>query len=113
MKAVKHANLHHGKLARSFHLEVLSWKVLTRDPGSYLVGLVSLLDGLAARICEPCLDPASLGPDIRPPQGRCEAARAWLAKLAKLAAEAKAFDDAGRTAEAQAKLREIFGPQWR
>lgn len=113
LKAVKHANLQHGKPARSFHLEVLSWKILTADPGSYLAGLVTLLDGLAARICEPCLDPASLGPDIRPAPAKCEAARTMLTKLAKLAAEAKALDEAKEPAEAHAKLRAIFGAEWR
>lgn len=113
LKAVKHANVQHRKPARSFHLEVLSWKILKADPGTYLNGLVVLLEGLAARICDPCPDPANLGPDIRPTQQRCEAAKAWLAKMAKLAAEAKALDDIGRVAEAHAKLRAIFGDQWR
>jgi predicted nucleotidyltransferase len=113
LKAVKHANVQHGKLARSFHLEVLSWKILTADPGPYLDGLVRLLDGLATRICDPCLDPASLGQDIRPAQHKCEAARVWLKEMASLAREAKALDGRKREAEAHAKLRRIFGEQWR
>lgn len=113
LKAIKHANAHHRKLARSFHLEVLSWKILKTDPGSYLDGLVILLDGLAARIGDPCIDPANLGPDIRPEAPRYEAAREWLTKMALLAREAKALDAAKQAAEAHAKLRQIFGEQWR
>jgi len=113
LKAVKHANIRHRKLARSFHLEVLSWKILTTDPGNYLQGLVTLLAGLAARICDACPDPANLGPDIRPEQQKCEAARDWLMQMSKLASEAKALDDAKKTVEAHGKLREIFGEQWR
>lgn len=113
IKALKHANTHHRRLARSFHLEVLSWKILKRDPGPFLDGLVTLLQGCADRICAPCMDPANLGPDIRPEPERCEAAQAWLARMAKLAAEAKALDEAKRTSDAHAKLREVFGPQWR
>ena len=113
LKAVKHANRLHGRLARSFHLEVLSWDILTYDPGSYLDGLVALLNGLVARICNSCPDPAGLGPDIRPPLEKCLAARNKLAEMASLATEAKMLDDYGRTAEAHAKLRSIFGEQWR
>ncbi|MCX4242512.1 SMODS domain-containing nucleotidyltransferase [Paraliomyxa miuraensis] len=113
LKAVKHANVHHRKLARSFHLEVLSWKILTRDPGPYLDGLVALLQGLAQRIDEPCIDPANLGPDIRPEPDRCRAAKEWLGRMAKLAAEAKVLDDAKQATAAHAKLRQIFGDQWR
>lgn len=113
LKAIKHANVHHRKLARSFHLEVLSWKILKTDPGSYLDGLVILLDGLAARISDPCVDPANLGPDIRPEPARWEAAREWLTKMAALAREAKALDAAKEEAQAHVKLRQIFGEQWR
>lgn len=113
VKAIKHANVHHRKLARAFHLEVLSWKILTRDPGSYLDGLVVLLQGLAARICDPCIDPANLGQDIGPEPAERQAAREWLERMAKLAAAAKALDDAKQTEAAHAQLRQLFGPQWR
>lgn len=113
IKAIKHANVHHRKLARSFHLEVLSWKILERDPGPYLDGLVTLLEGLARKIQDPCVDPANLGPDIRPEPAKCQAAQQWLVRMAQLAAEAKELDAAKQTAAAHTKLREIFGPQWR
>lgn len=112
VKAVKHANVHHRKLARSFHLEVLAWKILTRDPGPYLDGLVVLLQGLAAKIGGPCIDPANLGGDIGPEPAERKAAQAWLERMAKLAAAAKALDDAKQTEAAHAQLRQIFGPQW-
>ncbi len=112
LKAVKHANNRNGNAARSFHLEVLSWKVLTGDPGSYMDGMVTLLDGLARRICDPCPDPAGLGADIRPPLPRCEVARTWLNKMAVLAREARQLANDGRTGEAHARMRAILGEQW-
>lgn len=112
LKAVKHANNRHGNPARSFHLEVLAWKVLTRDPGPYMDGLVTLLDGLARRICDPCPDPAGLGADIRPAPDRCEKARVWLGKMAGLAREAKQLSEDGRTGEAHFRMRELLGEQW-
>lgn len=111
-KAVKHSNNVHGKLARSFHLEVLTWDILTSDPGSYMAGLVTLLDGLAARICDPCPDPAGLGPDIRPSAAKCSEAQTWLATIAKLAREADELASDGKLGEAHAKMREIFGSEW-
>lgn len=112
LKAVKHANNRHGNAARSFHLEVLAWKILTRDPGSYMAGLVTLLDGLATQICAPCPDPAGLGADIRPAPDRCEKARTWLIKMATLAREAKQLAEDGRTDEAHFRMREILGQEW-
>lgn len=112
VKAIKAANQHHRGLARSFHVEALSWKILEHDPGPYLDGLALLLAGLAKRICGPCADPATQGGDIRPEPERCEAARQWLERMAGLAAEAKALDDAKETGQAHARLKEIFGPRW-
>ncbi|MEX1365554.1 MAG: nucleotidyltransferase domain-containing protein [Nannocystaceae bacterium] len=113
IKAIKYANAHHRKPARSFQLEVLSWKILETDPGAYFEGLVTLLQGLAARIDDRCMDPANLGPDIRPEPARLRAAQEWLVKMAQLATEAKAAEDAKRTSDAHAKLKQIFGPAWR
>jgi hypothetical protein len=112
LKAIKHSNNAHGKCARSFHLEVLSWEILTSDPGSYMAGLVTLLDGLAARICDPCPDPAELGPDIRPSAAKCLEAQTWLNSIAELAREADGLAADGKLGEAHAKIREIFGPEW-
>ncbi|MCA9712377.1 MAG: nucleotidyltransferase domain-containing protein [Myxococcales bacterium] len=112
IKAVKAANLHHRKPARSFHLEVLSWRIITSDPGPYLVGLVRLLEGLAKRIIAPCADPAGLSPDIHPQPIEVDTAQMWLTHMAELAAQAKELDDAKQTSAAHAKLRELFGPQW-
>lgn len=112
LKSVKHANHVHGKMARSFHLEVLSWSILTTDPRSYLAGLVTLFAGLRDRIMDPCPDPAGLGPDIRPPREKLEATKKWLSEMATLASDAKLLADQGRTGEAHAKLRELFADQW-
>lgn len=112
LKAVKHANNRSGNPARSFHLEVLTWKVLQRDPGAYIDGLVTLFDGLAARVCDACPDPAGLGADIRPSSDRCQASTRWLGEMATLAREARQFALDGRTGEAHARLRAMFGEQW-
>lgn len=112
LKAVKHAKNHHQINARSFHLEVLSWSILKSPPSSYIEGLVILLDGLAARVCDPCPDPAGLGPDIQPSAARCLAAQRWLGNMAPLAHEARDLAGDGKIAEAHAKLRELFGDKW-
>lgn len=112
LKAVKHANYRLDSPARSFHLEVLSWKLLDRDPGAYINGLVTLLDGVAANLCEPCEDPAGLGADIRPAMDRCRDAQRRFSELAALGREAQQLAYDGRTGEAHARLRELFGDQW-
>ncbi len=113
LKAVKHAKNFHGASARSFHLEVLSWSILTSEPTTYLEGLDTLLTGLATRICDPCPDPAGLGPQIQPSVAKCLEARGWLEKMAHLARDARRLADDGKVGEAHAKLREAFGgPQW-
>lgn len=112
VKAVKHANNVHAGGARSFHLEALAWKILTSPPESNLAGLRILLDGLVARICDPCPDPAGLGADIRPSTVKCQQAQAWLRKMATLAEEAETLAADGRTGEAHARMRELFGKVW-
>jgi len=112
LKAVKHANNFNDRPARSFHLEVLSWGILTSDPGAYIDGLVVLLRGLADQIMDPCPDPAGLGPDIRPSQEKLLRSQKWLNEAAKLADEAQELAAKGRTGEAHKKLRELFGAQW-
>lgn len=112
LKAVKHARNHHQATARSFHLEVMSWSVLTSPPGTYIEGLDILLGGLAARACNVCPDPAGLGPDIQPSSARCLETKQWLDKMATLARDARRLATDGKLGEAHAKLRELFGPQW-
>lgn len=112
LKAVKHAKNFHGAPARSFHLEVLSWSVLRSAPPNYMDGLNTLLTGLAAHICEPCPDPAGLGPDIRPSTERCREAQLWLRRMAALASEARTLAKDGKLGEAHATMRDLFGPQW-
>jgi hypothetical protein len=112
LKALKHANCAHEKLCRSFHLEVLSWAALTSPPASYLDGFITLVEGIAARICMPCPDPAGLGPDIAPPRERCQQAQVWLHEVASLAREARTLAGDGKLAAAHAKLYAIFGAPW-
>jgi len=112
LKAVKHAKNVHEAAARSFHLEVLSWSILTSAPTSDIAGLELLLAGLAAKICDACPDPTGLGPDIRPSLARCIEAQRWLESMAKLAQGAKQLAEDGKVGEAHAKLHELFGPQW-
>ncbi|MBK8230632.1 MAG: nucleotidyltransferase [Candidatus Eisenbacteria bacterium] len=112
LKAVKHANNRYGRVGRSFHLEVLSWQVVTSDPGAFLDGLVLLLDGLVPRMDLPCPDPAGLGPAIQPSPAKCQEAKKLLAKMARLATDAKRLASEGRLAEAHTTLQEIFGDAW-
>ncbi|HEY0132970.1 MAG TPA: CBASS oligonucleotide cyclase [Nannocystis sp.] len=112
LKAVKQANQRRANPARSFHLEVLAWEVLDYDPGSYIDGLVTLLEGIAARVQRPCPDPARLGGDIRPSSPRCQEAASWFGEMAVLAREARKLAVDGRTGEAHARLREVLGEAW-
>ncbi|MCY1071195.1 nucleotidyltransferase [Nannocystis sp. RBIL2] len=112
LKAIKHANHKHGKLARSFHLEVLSWNVQSVAEGSYLDGLIELLAGLQGSICDKCPDPAGLGPDIQPELSRCLKTQKWLSDMTSLARDAGRMAADGRTGEAHAKLFELFGERW-
>ena len=112
LKAVKHAKNTHEAEARSFHLEALSWEILTSKPETHIDGLVELLEGLAARICDPCPDPAGLGEDIRPSKARCLTAQTWLEEMAGLARDARRLAKDGKLGEAHAKMRELFGPEW-
>jgi predicted nucleotidyltransferase len=110
LKAIKHSNNFHNQPARSFHLEALSWGILTSDPGSYMDGLTTLLDGLVRQINQACPDPAKLGSSIRP--SSTVAAQQWLNTMAKLARDARNFAAQGRLADAHGNMRKIFGPQW-
>jgi Second Messenger Oligonucleotide or Dinucleotide Synthetase domain len=116
LKAVKHANNVHAddghKPARSFHLEVLSWKILTSPPESDLKGLVTLFEGLEQRMCDPCPDPAGFGLDIKPPLDRCRKAQKWAGEMLALARDADRLAGDGRTSEAHGKLYELFGQPW-
>lgn len=112
LKAVKHAKNHHKAPARSFHLEVLSWSILTSSPASYSDGLATLFTGLADRIRNPCPDPAGLGPDIRPSAQHCRETQDWLSKMATLARGAQELAAHGKTSDAHAAMRELFGPKW-
>ncbi len=112
LKAVKHANHVNGKTARSFHLEVLTWSILTSKPNNYIEGLETLVFGLREQILAPCPDPAGLGADIRPNAERLQKARAWLDDMAKSVTEARRAAKDGQTGDAHAILREIFGNQW-
>lgn len=116
LKTIKHANVTHAvdenKPARSFHVEVLSWSILTAPPENDLQGLITLLTGLEQRLCDPCPDPAGLGPEIQPSSDRCKKAKEWAGRMGTLAKEADGLAKDGRTSEAHAKLYELFGDPW-
>lgn len=117
VKAIKRSNYEHRdeddhKPARSFHLEVLSWSILTEDPGSYHDGLITLLEGLKDRMEDDCPDPAGFGSSIQPSSERCAKAKEWAGDMLVLAKDAKRLADDGRTSEAHYKLRELFGSDW-
>ncbi|MEX1368126.1 MAG: nucleotidyltransferase domain-containing protein [Nannocystaceae bacterium] len=117
LKAVKRSNYEHrgtdeSKPARSFHLEVLSWSILTAKPADHLSGVITLLTGLADKVCEPCPDPAGFGSAVQPSAARCRQAQTWLQSMLVLAQDAKQLSADGRTGEAHGQLRELFGADW-
>lgn len=116
LKTVKHANATHAKgghkPARSFHLEVLSWDILTSPPETDMQGLITLLTGLEQRLCNACPDPAGLGPEVQPSLDRCTEAKQWAGRMLTLANEANDLAKDGRTSQAHAKLYELFGDPW-
>ncbi|MCB9796285.1 MAG: nucleotidyltransferase [Alphaproteobacteria bacterium] len=107
-KAVKHWNYQNGKLVRSFHLEVMAWDILTSKPVSWLEGLATLFEGLAARVLQPCPDPAGLGPNIDSLKDPA-AARARLREAARSARAACDFNAQGQQQFAHHHLRGLFG----
>lgn len=113
LKALKHAKNVHEAEARSFHLEVMSWGAASDvAQDTYAAGLVTLLAHLERAVLLPCPDPAGLGPDIRPALDRCRATQRWLTNMLELARSASDLAADGRTGEAHAKLRELFGERW-
>jgi len=112
VKALKHANVHAGKPARSFHLEALSWTILTQKPGSWLGGLSTLVAGLERSITAPCPDPANLGPNIEPDQVRVGKSKKWLSTVRRHVDEAVRLASRGDDAGAHQQLKKVFGPQW-
>lgn len=117
LKAIKHARHFHESRgestgARSFHIEVLSWNIIESKPEDNMSGLERLLAGLSSQICNRCPDPAGLGPDIQPSQERCRKTKAWLDRMLALVRDARRLDERGHLADAHARMRELFGPQW-
>lgn len=112
IKAIKHANRHAGKPARSFHIETLAWTILTTKPQSWLSGLRILVDGLHAKITGPCPDPAGLGPNIEPDRPRVLRSAQWLATIQEKVAHAEHAVDQGDETRAHQLLGEVFGPTW-
>lgn len=110
-KAVKHWNYRGKAPLRSFHLEVMTWSVLTSKPAGWLDGLTQLLEGLAERVLEPCPDPARLGPSLERGLDR-GAARVRLLDAARLARTARDFDAQRQPELAHHALRELFGPEY-
>ncbi|MCB9797032.1 MAG: nucleotidyltransferase [Alphaproteobacteria bacterium] len=110
-KAAKHWNYRMGKPLRSFHLEVMAWDIVTSKPASWLEGLATLFEGLAARVLYACPDPAGLGPridSVKDPAG----ARARLREASVAAREACTFDAEGQHQFAHFRLRQLFSPEY-
>ncbi len=112
VKAIKHANTRVGKPARSFHLEVLAWKIVTAKPDSWIEGLRTLVRGLSDRIDSPCPDPAGLGPSIEPSVARVRKSKAWLSTLRTQVDKAYTSAQSGQQDRAHAVLEQIFGDPW-
>jgi len=109
-KALKHWREGHGRLGRSFHLEVLSWRAFDTPPTTRLDALVDLFASLEESVMAPCPDPAGLGPPID--AGQDPARRATLHERLIEATNqlrtAKRYSDDGHTAFAHHALRGLF-----
>lgn len=112
VKALKHANVAAGKPARSFHLEVLSWSIVTQKPQSWMAGLTTLVAGLEKEITAPCADPAGLGPNIEPERARVGKSEQWLTTIRKELEEATRLAHAGDEAGASERMKRVFGREW-
>lgn len=114
IKALKRWNQEHHKPVRSFHLEVMCCRVLTRPPDTYLDGLCILFDGLVTAIDHPCPEPAEVGPnlDAGMSSGERQHARDLLRSAARQIHDAAAHARDGRTAQAHHVLRGLFGADY-
>ncbi|MFP2904315.1 SMODS domain-containing nucleotidyltransferase [Pyxidicoccus sp. 3LFB2] len=115
LKAVKRWNgRQDSSPLRSFHLEAMSYDALPSAMQGYLEPLEVLFAQLARKVLLPCPDPAGLGPnvDARMSGNQREAARQLLASAAnevRLARE----ESTSRPEQAHARLRKLFGDEYR
>ena len=110
-KAVKRWRMDARCPARSFHLEVLAWGVLTSPPTSWVGGLATLFEGLADGVLHLCPDPAGLGPDLNEGLDR-GVARAQLKEAARLARAAADAAAEKRDPAAHYYLRRLLGEDY-
>lgn len=64
IKVLKHWNGAVGRPLKSFHLEVMCYGALTREPSSHAAGLEALFSALVQQVVSRCPDPSGAGPDI-------------------------------------------------
>ena len=112
-KGAKHWNRRQPDAAqlRSFHLEVMAWRVLVEPPVDRLSGLVTLFDGLARCVYERTPDPAGLGPDLDDDLTIADRqlAAAQLNSAANDLRRAQSLASDGKTAAAHHVLYQLFG----
>ncbi len=111
IKLAKQWNQEHGRVLRSFHIEVMSYSAFSSPPASYPEGITALFEYLASAVLVPCQEPAGVGPRIdagMPSQERGKANQAFQ-QAATNARKALELDRLGRVREAHGIWRELFG----
>ena len=120
IKAAKHWNRAHEaahgnhKPLRSYHLELMCYRVFDRNPGGAPEGLAALFQHLATHLTDVCPPPAGKRPDVAAYLAEDENRRNWaqrrLNEAARLASEALAATRARNDAAARAAWHKLLGP---
>jgi hypothetical protein len=111
IKLAKQWNQEHGRILRSFHIEVMAYRAFGAPPPSYPAGLAALFDYLAQAVMLACPDPAAVGPNIdagMTSQERSQAQHA-LRHAGARAHEAIEHDRQGHLGMAHAIWHELLG----
>lgn len=112
-KGAKHWNRRQPEAAqlRSFHLEVMAWRVIVQKPEDRLSGLITLFDGLAGQVHARTPEPAGLGPDLDEDLSPAErqAASERLMGAADELRRAQRLATDGKTEAAHHVLYQLFG----
>jgi predicted nucleotidyltransferase len=103
-----------AKPVRSFHLELMVYDALQRDPGSYSAGIAAALRHMTGRVLSAMAEPAQVGPyvDDGMTLAQRQQASAAFAAAADIANQAIGAADRGNTAEAHHYWRALLGPAY-
>jgi hypothetical protein len=111
IKLAKHWNQAHGRVLRSFHIEVMAYRAFQAPPATYPEGIAALFEHLAQAVMVVCPEPAGIGPNIDAGMTSQEraVARQALSQPAASARNALELDRLGRVREAHGVWRALFG----